>query len=350
MSSWLDIEIRSVDLKNFGEVRNIAEFLSGFDLGFDEAVEYTAALYNGDALVATGSFSGKVIRNVAVSQTLQGEGLMARLVSHLMQVMAARGRYHYFVFTKPSTATLFTGLGFMEIARVEPYVALLEMGVSSIEKYCCDLQQQTIDLPGVQRAALVVNCNPFTYGHREVISRAAAENEAVIVFVVSADLSLFPFDIRMRLIKEGVRDLKNVAVVPGGDYIISPATFPGYFTRGEDTVLAQTRLDATVFGRRIAPALGIVVRYAGEEPYCQVTSAYNAAMAEILPPLGVAVKIIPRLATGDEIISASKVREMIRQDNWQAVETMVPVSTYEYLRSSEAEPVVAKIRGSVSRH
>ena len=350
MNGWLELEERIVDLRNSSEVKAITDFLAGFDLGFDTDVEYTVAFYSRDELVATGSFAGKVIRNVAVSAKLQGEGLLAKVASHLMQAMTARGRNHYFVFTKPDKASLFTGIGFAEIARVEPYAALLEMGIYSVQKYCRDLQQQTAQLAGQKRAALVVNCNPFTYGHREVIARAAAENEAVVVFVVASDLSLFPFDVRLQLVREGTGDLKNVAVVPGGDYIISSATFPGYFTRGEDTVFAQTRLDATVFGRHIAPALGIVARYVGEEPYCPVTAQYNSALAEILPPLGVAVKIIPRLSVGGELISASKVREMIRTGEWEALSQMVPASTYEYLRSSSAAPVLEKIRTSASRH
>lgn len=350
MNDWLDIEERSVDLNHPGEVRSIADFLARFDLGFDADVEYTAALYRYDELVATASFAGKVIRNVAVSPTFQGEGLLARLISHLLRVLAGMGRYHYFVFTKPDAASLFAGLGFSEIARVEPYVVLMEMGISSVENYCRDLQRQAGPLAGGKRAALVVNCNPFTLGHRELIARAAAENEAVVVFVVEADLSLFPLAVRLRLIQEGLRDLPNIRVVPGGDYIISPATFPGYFTRGEDTVRAQTRLDATVFGRYIAPALAIGVRYVGEEPYCPVTAAYNEALAEILPPLGVTIKIIPRLETGGEIISASKVREMIRLGDWTGIKAMVPPSTYAYLRSPEAAPVLERIRDSASRH
>jgi [citrate (pro-3S)-lyase] ligase len=350
VSGWLEIEERSINLGDASEVKLIVDFLSGFELSFDENVEYTVALYSQDVLVATGSFRGKVIRNVAVSQSLQGEGLLAKVVSHLMQVMTARGQHHYFVFTKPEKSAMFTGLGFVEIARVEPYVALLEMGICSIQKYCRDLQQQTMQLTGQRRAALVVNCNPFTYGHHEVIARAATENDAVIVFVVSSDLSLFPFDVRFRLVKEGVEGLKNVVVVPGGDYIISSATFPGYFTRGEDTVLAQTRLDATVFGQYIAPALGIVSRYVGEEPYCAVTAQYNASLAAILPEYGVAVKIIPRLEVGGELVSASKVREMIRTGEWQTLSSMVPETTYQYLRSPEAAAVVEKIRSSASRH
>ena len=350
MNDWLGFDERQVELDNPDEVRRITSFLAEFDLGFDADVEYTVALYSDDILVATGSFAGKVIRNVAVAPNLQGEGLLAKVVGHLMRVMAERGRYHYFVFTKPAAVAQFVGIGFTEIARVEPVAALLEMGIFSVEKYCRELQRQTAHLPAPGRAALVVNCNPFTYGHREVIARAAAENPAVIVFVVTADLSLFPFDVRFRLVKEGVQDLKNVAVVAGGDYILSSATFPGYFTRGEETVFAQTRLDATVFGRYIAPALGISARYVGEEPYCGVTDQYNAALRDILPPLGVQVKIIPRLTTDGDVISASKVREMIRTGDWAGIARMVPDSTYRYLRSPAAASVLERIRESTSRH
>ena len=350
MSVWLDIQERRINLAKENEVALVAAFLSEFGLSFEGDVEFTTSLFSEEKMVATGSLSGKVIRNVAVSSAFQGEGLLATLMSKLMQEQASRGRYHYFVFTKPDKVKLFAGIGFEEVARVEPYAALLETGIYSITKYCEDLRQQTASLPLKGRAALVVNCNPFTLGHREVIARAAAENEAVIVFVVTADLSLFPFDVRIRLIREGTADLKNVAVVAGGDYIISSATFPGYFTRGEETVQAQTRLDATVFGQRIAPALGIVKRYVGEEPYCQVTAAYNAALQEILPAFGVGVKVIPRLAVKDEVISASKVRELIRLGDWDSIEKLVPQTTLAYLRSQDAKQVIDRICGSSSRH
>lgn len=48
------------------------------------------------------------------------------------------------------------------------------------------------------------------------------------------------------LLKQGVRDMKGVEVISGGDYIISNATFPTYFIKGTDELAAQTKLDATV--------------------------------------------------------------------------------------------------------
>lgn len=342
-------ETEVVDLKNLREVEETRRFLAKFDLTFDVDVEYTVNLRLNDRLVGTGSLAGEVLRNIAVDETLQGSGMTAMIVSHLMQEAARRGRLHYFIFTRPAKAWMFEALGFREIARAEPYVALLETGIGSIDSFCREIQQKIAHLKS-ERAAVVVNCNPFTKGHRALIERAASESEAVIVFVVSEDRSLFPFADRLELVKEGVSDLPNVAVVPAGPYIISSATFPTYFTREENKVAAQTRLDIAVFATRIAPALGIKTRYVGEEPYCEVTRSYNQAMLDILPQHGIKVKMIQRVAIDGDIISASKVREMIRQGDWAGIQKVAPESTYRYLTSDAAGVILEKIRHSDSRH
>ena len=350
---WAGIEERVVNLENAGEVAKIAGFLNQFGLTFSVEVDYTVALYQDDRIVATGSLAGEVLRNIAVDESLQGEGLTAAIVSHLMQEAGRRGHYHYFIFTKPDKAHLFNALGFKEVARAEPYAVLLESGLGSIESYCREIAPKMAILPAGQRAGLVVNCNPFTLGHQAVIAKAAAENAAVVVMVVSEERSLFPFDVRIRLVQEGVSGYSNVLVLPGGKYIVSSATFPGYFTRGEETVAAQTRLDAVIFARYIAPAMGITSRYVGDEPYCPVTRAYNAAMIDILPQYGIAVREMPRIAIDGEVVSASRVRALIRQHDevsWEKIRRLVPDSTYRYLLSPAAKPVIAKIRESSSRH
>lgn len=345
-----DREIRIINLRNEREVAAVRHFLAQFGLGFEGDVDYTVAAYRSDEIIGTGSFAGKVLRNFAVREDLQGEGITAAIASQLMAEQGRRGIYHYFVYTKPASAAMFTGLGFKEIARAEPYAVLLESGLGSVDRFCDQVKSLAAHLPSGRRAALVVNCNPFTLGHRTVIEAAAHENDAVIIFVVAEDRSLFPFADRIDLVRAGVADLANVVAVPGDDYIISAATFPAYFTRGEETVFAQTRLDATLFAARIAPALSITRRYVGEEPYCPVTSTYNDALTDILPRHGVTVKVIPRRQSEGAVISASTVRDMIRKSDWAGVKKMVPDSTYAYLRSEKALPVLAKIRQSASRH
>ena len=349
MSAWKEPMERTIDLSDAEDVSLIGNFLSQFGLSFEPDVEFTTALFLEDRIVATGSFAGEVLRNIAVDESLQGAGLTATIVTRLMQEQARRGRLHYFLFTRPEKAHLFAALGFKEIATAGPFVTLLETGIGSIEEYCNRLMRETSHLEK-PRAAIVVNCNPFTKGHRALIEHTAAENKAVIVFVVSEDRSLFPFADRLKLVREGVADLTNVAVVPAGNYIISAATFPTYFTREEDKVVAQTRLDIEVFAARIALRLDIAARYVGEEPYCPVTDAYNAAMRDILPRHGIDFRMIQRIGVEGQIVSASKVREMIRRNDWEGIRKMVPEVTWNYLQSPSVQPILDKIRQSDSRH
>lgn len=347
---WGDIEERGINLANPRQVTAVRDFLARFSLTFNERVDYTVAFYKDNVIVATGSFAGEVLRNIAIDESLQGEGLTAAVISHLMREAAGRGIYHYFIFTKPDKAHLFCALGFKEIARAEPYAVLLEAGIGSIEMYCKEMAKKTASLPAGARACLVVNCNPFTLGHQAVIAKAAAENPGVVVLVVSEEGSLFPFDVRLRLVQEGVAGYDNVVVFPGGKYIVSAATFPGYFTRGDETVAAQTELDATIFAKYIAPAMGITCRYVGNEPYCVVTRAYNQAMFAVLPSYDIAVHEMPRIEMTGSSVSASRVREALRHDGWDEIRTLVPDSTYRYLRSAEAVPIIEKIKTSQSRH
>lgn len=345
-----EFRVEYVNLQRERNVEEIKRFLGRFDLGFDADVDFTAAVRDRDGtLVGTGSSRGEVLRNIAVDESIQGEGLTSTILSALMQDMARRGILHYFIYTRPEKSFLFSNLGFEEIARAEPYAALLESGLGSVASYCEGVAKKTAHLP-LKRAALIINGNPFTKGHRALIEKAAAECPAAIVFVVSEDLSLFPFADRLRLITEGVADLANVVVVEGGKYIISAATFPTYFTREQDHVTAQTRLDASLFARQIAPRLGITDRYIGEEPYCPVTAAYHEALREILPAAGVDVHTMPRIAVEGEIVSASKVRDLIRADDWPGLERLVPPVTLAYLRSARNKAILDAIRSSDTRH
>jgi [citrate (pro-3S)-lyase] ligase len=344
------LDARAVNLQDDRQAGIFRAFLAEAGLGFTGNLEAAYCFYDGERLVGTGAIYGKVLRNIAVVEDVRGEGITAAIVTRLIQEQRRRGRYHYFIYTQPGKAGIFKSLGFQEIARAEPYAALLELGLGSVREYCARLMKDVAGLPTGKRAGLVVNCNPFTLGHQALITQAAAANDSVIVFVVSEDRSVFPAAHRLRLVKEGTQHLKNVAVVSGEDYIISSATFPAYFTREEETVLAQTRLDATLFAAQLAPRLGITARWVGEEPYCPVTRAYNQALLEILPSHNITVEVAPRFAADEGIVSASKVRDAIRRSDWTAVRRMVPDTTWNYLMTDEAQEVVGCIRQSCGRH
>jgi len=180
--------------------------------------------------------------------------------------------------------------------------------------------------------AIVMNCNPFTLGHRYLIEYASAKSDILYVFAVEEDRSIFPFDDRIALMRAGTADLPNVHVLPSGSYIISTLTFPEYFDKDvkrEETV--DPSCDVELFARHIAPALGISVRFVGEEPLDPVTRRYNETMALTFPAYGIDLAVIPRKMREGEPISASRVRKLLETKDFDAIAKIVPQATLEYL-------------------
>jgi [citrate (pro-3S)-lyase] ligase len=186
--------------------------------------------------------------------------------------------------------------------------------------------------------AIVMNCNPFTKGHRYLIEQALHMVDHLIIFVVEEDKSLFSFKERFAMVREGTKDLKAVTVVPSGNFILSQLTFPEYFLKIEDGDLTDnTEYDITLFAEAIAPKLHITYRFVGEELEDGVTAAYNLAMKKILPEHGIRLVEIPRktVADGDDTaISASLVRKRLEQESIEELSDLLPESTVRVLGMS----------------
>ena len=124
--------------------------------------------------------------------------------------------------------------------------------------------------------AIVMNCNPFTLGHRYLIEYASKKVDFLYIFVVEEDKSFFPFKYRINLVRQGTADIKNVYVTRSGKMMISSITFPGYFVKDNpDATAVDSSTDVEIFARYIAPAFNISIRFAGEEPFDIVTKNYN---------------------------------------------------------------------------
>ena len=326
------------------EKAKVVEFLKGFDLTFTGNIDYTMGLYDDGQLIGTGSLGGRVMRDIAISEKYQKKGLTRRIIRNLQGESYRRGVTGNQIFTKPKNVPVFEHMGFKCVAVAEPYAALLEKGTDTLEDYLGRVRSILGTGEGKNRGAIVMNCNPFTLGHRSLVEYAHNNCDEVIIFAVQEDRSIFPFSDRFSLIKQGVRDMKGVEVISGGDFIISNATFPTYFIKGTDELAAQTKLDATIFATRIAPALNITVRFVGEEPTDKTTLAYNNAMREVFTQNGIELKEIPREQKGNQIVSASSVRRALADDDWETVYRMVPKTTLIYLKSPAGQEVIRKIK------
>ena len=326
-------------------MEKVTALLQGEGIRLDANLDYTCAVVDEDYnVLATGSCFKNTLRCMAVSHEHQGEGLMNTVVSHLIDMQYQRGNVHLYLYTKCNSAKFFADLGFHEIVRIENELVFMENSRTGFSDYLSRLKKEYRE--GSSIAAVVMNANPFTLGHRYLVEQAARDNDVVHLFAVSEDASLIPYPVRKKLILEGVADLSNVFVHDSGSYIISSATFPSYFQRDEESVIrGHALLDLTIFSR-IAEALGITTRYVGEEPRSLVTGIYNEIMQKELPLHGIRCIVIPRKEQNGEVISASTVRKALQEENWTLLETLVPETTYRYFKSAEAAPLVARIRSA----
>jgi len=315
----------------------LLKLLTRENIKLDTNLDYTMGVYdNNYNLIATGSCYANTLRCIAVDSNFQGEGIMNQIVSHLVEYQMNRGNSHLFVYTKCDTAIFFSDFGFYEIARIDDIndiddkISFMENKKNGFADYLKNLSAHKKD---ENSAVIIMNCNPFTLGHRCLIEKAASENNTVHVFIVSEDASFIPFADRYEMLKLGCSDLKNVILHETKSYMISNAVFPSYFLNGETEVVnAHAKLDITLF-MEIAKTLGVKKRYVGEEPFSNVTNIYNQNMIEQLPKIGVSCVVIPRMSFDGKIISASYVRELIHDDKISEIEKYVPKSTFDFLKS-----------------
>lgn len=334
--------VESINLKSKYETKEVREFLAKFDLKYED-VDYTVVIRENEEVIATCSKKENILKCFAINEKYQGLGLSNNLISKVTEKLFLERRYHSFIFTKPENQFLFEGLGYKNIFTTDK-VSLLESGNKDINSSLDKLKKEYNIGDNKEYAALVMNCNPFTLGHRYIVEKASKENENVIIFVVEEDKSVFPFQTRYKLIKEGTKDLKNVTVIPAGEYVISSATFPNYFLKkNDDTLKEYTKLDCNVFGKYFVPKFNIVKRYVGTEPHCEVTNTYNESMEEILPKYNVQVNLIERKELENDAISASRVRKLLKEGQIEKVKNLLPKPSFDFLRSKEGELVINEL-------
>ena len=301
------------------------------NLGKTEQVDYTIAIYHhsGD-IAATGSLDRNILKCLVVCKKYQSENLLTHLVMALLDELRERSYTNSFVYTKPKNIVFFKSLGYRVVAETEN-LAFLEQGVPSFSDYLKLLKEHFVE--GTSNSAIVMNANPFTLGHQYLVETAASQSSHLYVFVVSEDRSFFNTNDRMEMVKRGVSHLPNVTVLPTRDYMVSSATFPSYFLKEKadlEVAKVQATLDATLFLENIVPTLQLTKRFVGQEPLSPVTSVYNDALRAAFGK-DLELVIIDRLSAGDEVVSATRVRAAIQDNNVDELKQLVPATTYHYL-------------------
>ena len=376
------MEIQTLNPATPRQRQRIEAFLKRNGLRIDDMNYYAAMLDDDGEMIAGGGLKGNVIKCVAVDDAHKGEAIANTLVSHLISHANQEGYGCIKLFTKPKNRQLFESLSFRLLAEA-PEAILMETGIGGIsntvealkkikeesEKYkeynkeckednkeckedskeCKEEEKTNLNTTTPQHlntsylntstpqhlnttmqptGCIVMNCNPFTLGHRYLIEQAAKQVERLYVMVVKEDCSLFAYTERKAMVEQGVADIENVSVIDGSDYAISRATFPTYFLkRLDDAADTQMLLDLDLFRRHIAPALGATVRFVGTEPTDQLTRRYNQLMHEALKD----VREINRLEKDGNAVSASRVRKAMEEGDMNTIRQLVPPTTLPYI-------------------
>ena len=368
------MEIQTLNPATPRQRQRIEAFLKRNALRIDD-MNYYAAVLDDDEMIAGGGLKDDVIKCVAVDDAHKGEAIANTLVSHLISHANQEGYSCIKLFTKPKNRQLFESLSFRLLAEA-PEAILMETGIGGIsntvealkkikeesEKYkeynkeckedskkCKEIGKTNLNTTTPQHlisqhlntstpqhltttpprgGVVVMNCNPFTLGHRYLIEQAAKQVERLYVMVVREDCSLFAYTERKAMVEQGVADIENVNVIDGSDYAISRATFPTYFLkRLDDAADTQMLLDLDLFRRHIAPALGATVRFVGTEPTDQLTRRYNQLMHEALKD----VRETARLEKDGNAVSASRVRKAMEEGDMNTIRQLVPPTTLPYI-------------------
>ncbi len=325
-----NFEICDMPLSLKSNRTRVERFLADSGLRLED-VDYYAAVTDDDGnIIAGGGLQGNVIKCIAVGEAARETGLSNKLISRLIGMANQQGAESVKVYTKPGNSTVFESMGFKIIAQA-PCAILMENGMKGIGRYTDYLKRLRGDRPD-GAAAIVMNANPFTRGHRYLVEQASATVSTLYVIAVREDRSTFSYEERLAMIQAGCKGLENVVVVEGSDYAISELTFPTYFLKQvTDATDTHITLDLDLFARHIAPALGVTTRYVGSEPIDELTARYNELMQELLPQHGISVKTVKRLEQDGQPVSASRMRQALASGSLSQAAALVPQSTVSCL-------------------
>jgi [citrate (pro-3S)-lyase] ligase len=109
-------------------------------------------------------------------------------------------------------------------------------------------------------------------------------------------------------------------------------------------------IDLLLFARKLAQPFQIKKRFIGTEPNCLTTRYYSEIMLRVLQQEGVETVQLERKAISNRAISASRVRELIKQEAFDELHDLVPDTTLNYLISDEAHVIRQRMKTYQRRH
>lgn len=338
-----DFKWEIIDINDSVELGKVKNFLKSFELEMD-LVDYTIVIKVNGEIIATCSKLFNLVKCIAISKNYTGLGLSKTLVNKVIEKIHDENYDEAFIITKIENKVIFEANKFSAIYSNEK-ISFMTNRPDKIVEYVEYLRDVNVE---GNNGAIVMNTNPFTYGHQFLIEEAAKQVDNLYIIPVLEDLSFFKYEERKRMMVEGVKHLKNVKVVEGTQYIISKSTFPSYFLKSSDeTIKQQTNLDASIFVELFKKSLNIKKRFVGTEPFSHTTDLYNKSLKSVMVANDIELVEIKRKELNGKAISASEARLEILNKNELALRNLLPPSTKKVLDEIEIDERLQKEKSKI---
>lgn len=181
--------------------------------------------------------------------------------------------------------------------------------------------------------AAVMQADPFSLQERFSLEWASKKVDLLIVFIIEGANSLFTLEERYEMLYAGTKDMKNVMVVSGGDFIMSKTNYPEYYTQHKSQVIElNAEYDSNFFAEYIAGHLGISDRFIESEPEDEIIKIYNEKMKCILPEKGIRCIEFPETEAAGGKNNISAIQKYLKAEDYEHAFAMLPDITQEYLK------------------
>lgn len=338
----MDYFFRKHDCATARHDEAIGSLLTARGLVLEDDTSVVISMYEpGGSILGVGGIAGDTLKCVAVTDTpdaVHERELFLPLMTELVATAWEIGEKDLLLYCSPDRMELFCHCGFAALAVVPGLACLMENNRQRLPEYKTTLAASRH--PGDRIASLFMECGPFTLGHRALAEKAASENDWVHIFLRKDTVNFFSHEDRLEMTRRGVADLPNITVHPASVYAFSRDAFPGFFIHDEKIrAKARVGIEAQLFRKHIAPALGITCLYTGSAPLAEENGRVNADLATWLktetvdaPPLELVQ--VPRFQIREETLCASTVRALMATRGLDAIRSMIPESSYLYIRDS----------------
>jgi [citrate (pro-3S)-lyase] ligase len=325
------IALRAFVAPDEGVCDELDAFLRWHGITKLEEVDYYVCAYASGVLVGAGGLSGSRLAFLAADEGRRNPAVAADLADGLAAELRRRGKERLLARVDPRQASRLLSLGFGRVASCDE-AALLEWPSGKAAIFA---EALAVDCPpGPDTGVIVVDADPFTLGLRELVVRASAASERLIVLVADGEGSALPLSLRYRMVKEGLSELGNCVVLPACQYLC--ACREGFAEAGSPGRDALALLELECLSRLVLAPTGAKRLYLVDDERTSLGPDFGRLAREVLPSRGVAVTSLRRGAAADVGLQA-RAKNLAAEGRFGDLAGLVPVSTFALLALPRAQ-------------